>query len=270
MRLIDYIIFAALCFFATTQLRAATLTDDMSDSDYAAAAHYGHGSRLVLNREHAKAKARTDVTQVKKDIAAAFESEDRTKAAHATDYAINGIIRQAVAALKANGHAETAEQIMGEYEQNYVSAVARLVAGEKEIGDHPPLNEWLDSVHERIHGKLGNYWCQYFKLHDIEILNHGIPVVFNPKSYELADYKDHFAGHPDGPLSWVHHGVAGVVTYWAVQITCTGATFGMGMIGFVCGPLSGLAEHVMDKRIAPPIAERVWTRAQETGFIEFK
>jgi hypothetical protein len=179
------------------------------------------------------------------------------------DDATRALLNQADAVLRAEGHADLADDIKREFETYYIDSFTRsLLFGFTEIGDHPPANEWLDSVHKRIHDKIGDHWCQYFHFHDLEILNRGFPVVFNPDKYDIADYKDHFAGHYIGQFSWLHHGFAGVITYWAVQVTCSGATFGMGAVTFICAPISGLAEHVMDKRIAPPLAERLWLRAQ--------
>ena len=106
-------------------------------------------------------------------------------------------------------------------------------------------------------------WCQYFHVHDIFILNFAIPVVFKPADFEQADYLDHFAGHPLDLWTWDHHGFAGVVTYWAVNIACGAATAGMGVATFACNPISTLAENVMDRRIAPPLGTKIWTKAQQ-------
>ena len=86
-------------------------------------------------------------------------------------------------------------------------------------------------------------------------------MVFNPTGYEKIDYLDHFAGHPLSRWSFDHHGLAGVVSYWASTAVCGAATAGLGLLTFVCGPISGFVENGMDRYIAPPIAGKIWESA---------
>jgi hypothetical protein len=261
MKSVFLILSALLALVFSSTLRAGT---EMTADDYKAAAAFGYTDVEDLKRENEAASARVNLQAHYDAVAKSFYG-DRYKAAEMTDKAIGQLLSVAGGALRAKGEVELADEIAYEYEMYYKNSVACVVAGcVMEIGDHPPMNEWLDSVHEKIHAKMTDRWCQYFHFHDIEILNHGIPVVFAPTKYAFDDYKDHFAGHMDGPFSWVHHGVAGVVTYWGVNITCSAGTAGLGAVTFFCGPISGFAEHVMDKRIAPKVAKRIWDRANDS------
>jgi hypothetical protein len=258
------ILLCAAAWAFSTGLKAGEPDGEMTAEDYRAAAEFGYSNRAEMKAAHRQAKMRISPKQHHDAVARAFGAKDTFEAAEMADEAIQNLIERADGVLRARGEMETADEISLEYTVYYRGAVTCMVAGcAKEIGDHPPLNEWLDGVHEKIHTKLGDYWCQFFHLHDLEILNHGLPVVFNASKYELDDYKDHFAGHMSGAFTWVHHGVAGVVTFWSVQAACSGATAGLGAAAFFCGPIAGFAEHVMDKRIAPPLADRVWKRAHQ-------
>lgn len=257
MRLIDYVIYALLIWMISDVMRA----DDLSNDDFKAARQFGY-LKSDVREAYAKAKKTTNSQKIIDDVAIAFE-KDQLEAARQTDEAIFNMINLAVNVLNVQGHYAVAADIEVEYLLNYRYAVTSQILGLKEIGDHPPLSEWLATVHEKIHDTLGDFLCKYFRFHDIYVLNYGLRVVFNPKDYDLKDYKDHFAGHLIWGWFWEHHGVAGVVTYWLVNGVCIGATYGLGVVTFVCGPIASFAENVMDKRIAPPVAERVWKRAQQ-------
>jgi hypothetical protein len=233
---------------------------ELSNDDYRAAREFGY-LKSDVREAFDDAKKRTPSKKIIEDIAKDLE-KNNIEAAQKIDEAIFNYIDLAVRVLNVRGHYAVAGGIEFEYLTVYRNAVTAQALGVKEIGDHPPLSEWLVTVHDKIHEALGDFLCKYFRFHDIYVLNYGLRVVFNPKDYDLKDYKDHFAGHLIWGWFWEHHGVAGVVTYWVVNGTCIGATYGLGVVTFVCSPIASLAENVMDKRIAPPIAERVWKRAQ--------
>ena len=240
---------------------ASTLQDEPKKDDYDAAERYGYTPKDV-RRAYRDVKNRIDVDELTREIGERLERSDFDRAA-LIDQALFNMIQKVHGVLVAEGHTALAATIKAEYEATYKMALTRGLFGTLELGDHPPMSTWLDSVHERIHDALGDFLCKYFRFHDIYILNHGIRVIFNPKDYDLKDYKDHFAGHLIWGYFWEHHGVAGVVSFWVVQGVCTGATWGLGLVTFVCTPIASLAEHVVDKHVAPPIAEAIWQRAQK-------
>lgn len=260
-KIIFFLSLSATSLLFSSQLKADETSDDLTSETYAAAKEFGFKDSAEIKKGHASAKIKINKKHYQNRVATAFDRDERL-AGKMIDNSIDNILKLADGVLRARGEIALADDISFEYSVFYAGYVECLAAGcSKEIGDHPPINEWLDGVHKKIHDKIGDYWCQFFHIHDLEILNRGIPVVFQPVSFELIDYKDHFAGHMYGRFSFVHHGVAGVVTYWAVQVACSGATAGLGAASFFCGPISGFAEFVMDKNISPPLAERIWDRA---------
>lgn len=265
MRLIDwfFVVLAASCFVSAQALRAevAPADDSITEADVDAAREFGFTDRLKIRRLNAKAKSTTPVSDIQAQVIRDLEAPGLR--GQMIDSAVGALIKTAANVLRAKGFNEDADEIESQYLTRYAQAFTCMDSGCLMSGDHPPMNEWLDGVHKKIHTKLGDFWCKYFHFHDIEIINYGVPVVFAPKDYELKHYKEHFAGEINYGMFWNFHGVAGVVTYWAVQIVCAAGTSGLGMITFACGPISGFAEHVMDKRIAPPVATRIWERAHQ-------
>lgn len=259
MRLIDYIAYAFVIFCVYTAAKAEE--DEPQKNDFYMAKRYGYLKHDVW-QAYEEAKKNTDVKKINNEIKIKLEGNvfDRAELIEDT---LDKMMEKIHTVLMAEGHDKLANDIAYEYEQFYQKALTRHLLGFDEIGDHPPMSEWLSDVHDRIHEALGDMICQYFHFHDIFIINYGLPVVFRPEFYDLKDYKDHFAGHLIWGWWWEHHGVAGVVAFWLVDGTCIAASYGLGVITFVCSPIATLAENVMDKHIAPPIAQRIWERAQK-------
>lgn len=227
--------------------------------DYKVARQFGYRNGKEIERLNKQLTKKIDINAINADIATAME-RNQLEFAEQADIAIENLVSLAVVVLRQKGNLELADDIGYEFERYYQFGYTKQMLGIEEIGDHPPMNEWLDSVHNKIEDAIGNFLCEYFHFHDLYILNMGLPIVFNPKKVDLKDYLDHFSGHLIWGWFWEHHGVAGVITYWVVTGVCSGATSGMGLVTFACGPIAGMAEHVMDKRIAPPIATRIWER----------
>lgn len=267
MRLIEWLLVlmtASICVvLSQPSFGQSSNSDELTEQDYKAAARYGYNNRFELRRLHNERKRLVNVQRIKDRVSSAMQADDKLEVAAMSDEALQGILRLMDGVLRAEGHDKLADDISTEYIAHYQFMFTNQLLGMKEIGDHPPANEWLATVHDRIHAALTDYWCQFFHLHLIMILNHGFPVVLNPSQYELPDYKDHFAGHMKSEWRFVHHGVAGGLTWILVQVACSGATSGMGMATFVCGPISSAAEFAMDKYLAPGMAERVWKKANE-------
>lgn len=259
MRIIEAVVYAFLIFCIYTTAKAET--DEPKENDFDMAEKYGYLPGDVWDA-YEEAKKKTNLDKLNKEIKIKLQGTQFDRAA-LIEETLDNLMGKITVVLMAEGHDKLAEDIGYEYEQHYQKALTRHLLGFDEIGDHPPMNEWLDSVHERIHEVLGDFVCQYFRFHDIYILNHGIPVVFRPSAYDLKDYKDHFAGHLIFGWWFEHHGVAGVVAFWLVDGACIAGSYGLGIITFVCTPIASLAEKVMDKHIAPPIAEAIWKAAQE-------
>ena len=244
-----------------------TYSDAPTEADYDAAADFNvsRGTFFKMNRERS---ANLDVEAIQDNVARDLKNITGLPTAVRLDRTLEVAIERGNATLRHFGHADDADKIEVEFNLAYKGYFVRQHANggvPVEIGEHPPLNVWLELVHAAFHIKLGDKWCQYFHVHDIFILNFSIPVVFKPSAFEQLDYLDHFAGHPIDRWTWDHHGFAGVVTYWAVNISCGAATAGMGVATFACGPISTMAENFMDRRIAPPLGTKIWTKAQNNG-----
>lgn len=251
-----------LCFVFMLLGSASVETDSLTPEDYELAERYGYKKKRLEN-DHKIIQETFNSKEIIDDIVQAFEN-DPFKSAVLVDQAIDNMFQWAFVLLRAEGRTDVADQIEFEYITVYKDYFQRDILGILEIGDHPPMNEWLKTAHKKIHDTIGDFICKQTHVHDIYILNHSIPVVFSPKSYKLKDYLDHFAGHLIWGWWWEHHGFAGVVTYWTVNGACVGMTYGLGILPFVCGPVATLAEEIMDKRIAPDMGERIWQRAQKS------
>lgn len=257
MRVILTILVFFFSSFAVSQVSPDT---DKPPSDvYEAAKKFKFSAADVyrLNRERKRA---VDTYGIALSVANSFEENGILSAQYA-DEALENLLRRADSVLRAMGHSNVANEIATDYTLFYRGGFMRLFAGEKEIGDHEPLADWIEKVHSKIEKSIGDFWCKFFHFHDLFILNYGLPVVWEPKKYQLPDYLDHFSGHLIGGFIWDHHGVAGVVSYWIVEGVCSVYTSGFGLITFACSPIASYAEHITDKRIAPPIAERIWQRS---------
>jgi len=202
-------------------------------------------------RLNAKFQRSFDSDHAIRVITATLENEEETAAA--VDEAIGVLFSQADAVLRRFNRPELADEIQHEF----LSFLAT-----KELGDHEAWTDWLDETHDKIEAAIGETWCKLFHFHDLFILNYSIPVFLNPKGYTENEFLDHFAGHLASPFRWKHHGLAGVVAYWTSYGACIAGTTGTGAIPFACSPICEAIEHLTDKRIAPPIGKRIWTRNQ--------
>ena len=257
------IIIAILAFFVAQASLADELlkNKNLRSDDKRVAVHYGYRpSDLII--EHRNAVKRVDTDKISKDVMKRLERMDIDSYA-LVDEVTENLLRKADLILRAEGHDKLADDIADDFVAYYRNYNVRSYLGILEIGDHPPISEWLDGVHKKVHDALGDFLCQWSHVHDIYIINHA-NVVFNPKmAKDLKDYKDHFAGHLIWGWWWEHHGFAGVAAYWIVEGVCIAGSYGLGVITFVCSPIATYAEHIVDKHVAPPIAERIWDRVNE-------
>jgi hypothetical protein len=236
---------------------------ELTPTDFDAGAKFGHEPKSMRS-EHKARRGRVDDEKINLSVAETLEEPNSLPSARLLDLTTARIVQRSVAALNRFGYKEDAAKIAGEYEANYQFFYENRFFGTvKEIGQHPPMNIWMELVHVVIHIKLGDFWCEYFHTHDLFILNFATPIVFNPSlAFDKIDYVDHFAGHPNGRWSFEHHGLSGVVSYWAASAACGSATAGLGLITFICGPLSSFVENSMDRYIAPRIGAAIWERHQ--------
>jgi hypothetical protein len=241
-------------------ISSTSYAQDLQPVDFNAGEEFNHTAD-EMKREHKRQKDWVKGDEINAMVANTIDTPNGLPSARLLDLTTARIIQRSVAALNHFGYKDDAIKIAGEYESNYKFFYENRFFGMKEIGQHDPMNIWMELVHVAVHIKLGDFWCQYFHTHDLFIVNFATPVVFNPSAFDKIDYLDHFAGHPLSRWSFDHHGLAGVVSYWASTAVCGAATAGLGLLTFVCGPISGFVENGMDRYIAPPIAGKIWESA---------
>lgn len=255
------VVLLALFFVDTAFAHEAPKDDKPTKQTYKIAKQFGYNDRLEIDQASREAKKNLDVDAINKELKGVFK--DRIQTAIKADEALEGLLRRADTVLRHMGHDKLADDTFYEYMMFYRGYFQRFAWGYKEIGDHEPMSEWLDNLHKKIEDAVGEVLCEFFHFHDLYIFNYAIPVMLEPEAYDLKEYKDHFSGHLIWGWYWEHHGGAGVITYWTVEIACTVMTNGLGIIPFVCSPIAGFAEHIMDKSIAPPIATWIWERSNQ-------
>jgi len=177
------------------------------------------------------------------------------------------------------GHQGEALRLEAEWRGTYRGMALGL---DGDVGDHAPLSEWVAKWYQKLEDLLGVQVMEFFHLRDVWVLNFTIPVVFDAASaksswcndqlakypYDTceAEYRRHFAGTrweagPDPFATDVlHHGFAGVVTYWVVWAACEAATYGTAT-ALVCSGAGDLAEIAVEKWVAPKVSDRLYERA---------
>lgn len=248
-----------LKFLIAFLICSTSYAQELTQDDFDAGAEFKY-TAVEMKREHTSRRGRVDDSMINEQMAQTLENPNSLPSARLLDLTTARIIQRSVAALNHFGFKDDATKIAGEYETNYKFFYEdRFFGVSKEIGQHDPMNIWMELVHVAIHIKLGDFWCQYFHTHDLFIINFATPVVFNPSiAFDKIDYIQHFAGKPFGRWSFDPHGLAGVVSYWTSTAVCGAATAGLGLLTFVCGPISGFVENGMDRYIAPPLGGRIW------------
>ena len=183
---------------------------------------------------------------------------DRVETAKKVDKSAQNMIRLAGFMLRKKGFYEKASEIETIYAntyQNYTYMYA--LGGVQDIGDHPPMWEWLDKLEKDLRNLLGDFIMRVTRLEDLRTFNYAIPIVMHPDGdtrtdpvtlITKLDYKQHFV-----PF-------AGALGYWTAWGVCTGATWGLGAVVFICSPIGMIAERVIEQRIAPDMADKIWER----------
>lgn len=235
-------------------------TDELKEADYRAGGRFGFSSP-ELRREHKVRRETVDAQKVNEFTGNFMGQPNSLATAEMMDVTTARIIQRTVSAMRRFNAFEDATRIEMDYQNHYQHFYAERNVGMKEIGQHPPMNIWMEAVHVVAHIKLGDFWCQYFHVHDLFIINFATPVVFHPADFDKIDYLDHFSGHLISRWKWDHHGLSGVVSYWTSTAICGAATSGIGVITFVCNPVATFVEELMDRKIAPQIGGRIWESA---------
>jgi hypothetical protein len=152
--------------------------------------------------------------------------------------------------LKQKHHVAQAEQILKEWgDLNRAGGWATLG-----IGDHAPLNAWLDKWYHTLEFVLGHNVMVATRLVDIDTLNHALKVVFGCMGIQQAEGKPLL--EPDFAIHFEE--MCGVVAYWGTFFACVGFTWGTGFL--FCSPLAWGAEFLIGDLIAPRFSNTVWKK----------
>jgi hypothetical protein len=173
------------------------------------------------------------------------------------DLAIKALVRLGCFELRVGGH--TAEWQTWCRDLSFIDGYLERMVLAKDLGDHAPLSLWLAMFSDMLELAIGPKAMSFLHLDDIDVLNYGIPVVFNPEAENAwcletpggdcrKEYGLHFT-----PFS-------GVCAYWAAYIGCTGATWGGGIV-FICTPIGMATEYLVVKYVAPKVGPKIYDRA---------
>lgn len=242
-----YVMLLLVVFIA---LLCATLRADESsslESDPLWIEVHGNGIYTTSDKDAASKKAQK--------LGDEFNKGGMLALAKKTDRALESIIHTGYLNLRHKGFATEAAWLNNEW-QKHVGEVERLVKNpsSRSIGDFEPLSKYLAIAYELLEFKLGYQLCYTLRLSDLKSLNYGIPVVFRPCPYGEAEFELHFIH------DMRYRGLFPVVAYWSTVLSCSVATFGIGIF-FICSPIAMLVELGVDRAVAPWLAPRLYSLA---------
>lgn len=178
--------------------------------------------------------------------------------AQRTDRMVELWTRYAAWVFERKGLRYLGDEIQWQYNQYYRGYMYRsMIYGMKDVGDHPPLSQWIADWYERLEDMLGQRTCELLHLDDIKIVNYTVPVVFQicgDKRFPPAPVV--FWGADEYKLHFVPFG--GVLGYWGTWGACTAMTFGAG-VALACTPIAMLVEKAVVEFVAPPISDKLYS-----------
>lgn len=189
-----------------------------------------------------------EVIKIASDIEATEKIEERL--AWYVEWSVYGILKRADWAFRIRGMNAEADDIWLEWNE-YRAAIRRLAhsRNNEDIGDHKPLSLWLARMYERLATKFGPAITQAMHLNDLNVINFGIPVAFNPGNSEIdrEEYARHFV-----PLS-------GIFTYWILLGICE-VTVQIPVVNSFCETGALVGQQIMTARFSHILSDLVWHR----------
>lgn len=207
--------------------------------------------------------------RIERDISRDLTRGQLPAVAERTDQVINTLITLAARQMERRGHEAEAAQLRFEFGEKYRGFLVKMMAararGERNIGDHKPLSDWLAKAYDKINAALGDTICGLLHLSDLKTLNFGIPVVFHPCDFPMdsvtgdrkTEYRRHFSGKADGEAL---DGFVPVVSYWLTWAICEAATWGGGWF-IICSPLGTLVEVAEERWLTPKLSDAIFEKA---------
>lgn len=231
----------ALVLFIALILSIASEADDYTEI-HGKGAPYSQGELIIGNRRAAR-------------IARDFERRHFRAMAEHSDTALRTILKVGILNLRRRGYKEEANALREGFER-FDGEISRIVdKRNRDIGDFEPLIKWLATAYNVLESKLGYQLCYNLRLSDIKSLNYGLPEVFNPCLHNELEFEKHFIHDSK------YRGVAPVVTYWVTVAGCSIGTYAAGIIFPICSPIGMVTEWVMDRKLAPYLAPKIYSWA---------
>jgi hypothetical protein len=209
--------------------------------------------------KEAKAYAKKMTRQIEEEL----KDGDFLPLAKRYDWALDHIIERTTRELKKRGHHDLADEATAAWNFHYRGFLTRMVANERDIGDHKGLADWLTAFYLKVELLLGREVCKALHISDLHTLNHGLAVIFRPCTFSMdnvpytrkAEYQQHFNGDfaPTG-----FYGVLPVLVYWVIDIPCMVGTAGLAAL--LCGPAASVGEYLTYRFVGPKISDRIFDR----------
>ena len=181
------------------------------------------------------------------------------------DIAIGGILKIAYHNLNQFEFPDAAQEIQSDWRQHkgeLIRIVNAIQYDERAQQDLDGYWKWLDETYLKIEGKLGYELCHSLRLDDLYSLNR-IGWIFRPCSIGESQWTCVLCGDKHVPIPAVNprRGDLPIISYWATSVSCGVATFGVGVIGMVCGPLAMVVEYTVDSWACPRLETWLYTKA---------
>lgn len=185
-----------------------------------------------------------------KDVDRVAHAIESGEVAEQAQTAIDSMILTGVEELRKEGRKAEATRIMKKWRVLRDRMLNRWA-----LGDHRPLFLWLKRLYTSLESALGTRVMGYLHLTDIHILNHALPVVFNPHSrdWDRVEYRKHFV-----PL-------LGVLTYWTSYLGCRAAV-DWAFLERICAPAARWARGYMMRSVGPRLSDGLYRRLGAGSF----
>lgn len=159
------------------------------------------------------------------------------------DAAMNGALQRSQDELVKRGYFNEAERMRYEWATYYKGS---LFVSDRDIGDHKPIIQWINTQYKTIELLLGKDVCRLLHISDMLTFNSS-NVTVRPCSFpmdnvqgeRIDEYRRHFAGGPKG--NDYFYGTIPALTYWVVNIGLTAVG-----VPIVSSLIASVAERLMD------------------------
>lgn len=169
---------------------------------------------------------------------------------------LDTLIRIAAYKLKRVGKKAESRKLLKEWNEQYSAEYLGYLRGERHIGDHPPISQWLQDKMEALTFILGMQVMENLRLSDIETFNSTPKVIFGcVDNVDEDEYGLHWIDDPTVDI----RGLAPTAVFWISEAACLGASLSSGFI--FCAPICMGVEYLTKLYIAPKTNNWCWKKA---------